>query len=175
MGLSHFCLLGGIMYAKNTISHVRIKELLDYDPATGIFTWRVRKANRLAKGTTAGSVWNNRIRIKIDGHSYLAHRLAWFLVYQEWPKQDVDHINGNSLDNRLCNLRDVSRAVNVRNVASARNSSRTRLLGASPHKNKYQSSIMIDGVRRYLGLFDTPEAANEAYVKAKRAACPYAP
>lgn len=163
------------MSVQDTLTHARLIELLNYNPDTGVFTWKVRKANRLPAGSQAGWVENGRMRIKLDDHSYLAHRLAWFYIRKKWPTADIDHINRNALDNRIENLRDVSRAVNVRNVDRPRRNSRSGYLGVVAHKQKFQSAICVNGKRKYLGLFDTAEEAHNAYMQAKRACCPLSP
>lgn len=78
-----------------------IKELLNYDPDTGIFTW-VKSKGTAKKGSLVGSVCNQRGKcyntIMINGKSYYAHRLAWLYVYGMFPEEDTDHINGDGLD-----------------------------------------------------------------------------
>jgi hypothetical protein len=94
----------------------RLKELLTYDPETGIFTWNICSGNARV-GAAAGAIKSNGyITIGIDKKRYHAHRLAWFYIYNEWPLLDIDHINRIKTDNRLCNLRVVSRSENLLNT-----------------------------------------------------------
>ena len=96
-----------------TLQHLR--DILDYDPTTGLFRWRSGKG-RKRPGRLAGNS-NQYVHIMIDKRVYLAHRLAWLYVHGEWPPEVIDHINGNGLDNRIVNLRAVSRSDNQRNLS----------------------------------------------------------
>ena len=109
------------------LTQERLKELLTYNPITGVFTWKPRKGeksfNTRLAGREAGSVQNRgngrkgvRIKIRVNNKFHFAHRLVWLYVYGKFPDNEIDHINGNPLDNRLCNLRDVDRALNCRNL-----------------------------------------------------------
>jgi len=87
------------------LSQKRLKELLSYDPDTGVFVRRVRVANR-HEGDAAGCVQKNGYHgISIDNRLYYSHRLAWLYVHGETPKKSIDHIDGNKTNNRLANLR----------------------------------------------------------------------
>lgn len=94
-----------------------LRTLLDYNPLTGQFTWRVRAAHRIHVGDIAGVICKStgyRV-IGINGVRHSAHRLAWLHVHGEWPAQNIDHINGDRSDNRIENLRDVSQQTNTLN------------------------------------------------------------
>lgn len=151
------------------LSHEELIRLLDYDPATGVFRWKVAPSNRVHVGQSAGSPYRRGyIFVTINGVRYAAHRLAWFYVYKFWPKNEIDHINLVSGDNRITNLREATHQQNVRNVAmQGRN--RTGFKGVTPHQqspHKFIAQITVDGRNLYLGLFDTPEDAHAEYVKA---------
>lgn len=88
------------------------KEKLDYDPATGVFTW---KANFHRGKEAGGSCSQGYRRIKIDGKLYTGHRLAWAWVHGEEPPAEIDHINQDKSDNRIENLRDGANSVNFVN------------------------------------------------------------
>jgi hypothetical protein len=139
----------------------RLRELLDYNPATGRFTWRVyRGGSSPRKGAVAGFDSGGYIRIKINGNTYAASRLAWLYTYGVWPSEELDHINLRKWDNRLANLREATRAENCRNGP-------TRINSTSGHKGvhwnkklqKYSAYITYNRVRIYLGLFNEVENA----------------
>ena len=148
------------------IKHERLCELLDYCPETGIFTWKVDR-KRLAKaGTVAGSTNGRGYRqISVDGKLYLAHRLAWFYCFQEWPAKVIDHINGIKDDNRLDNLQDVSQNKNV--------SKANKIVGASGYKNvrkicnRYQAAIKVQGKTIHIGMYESGQLAHDAVEKYK--------
>jgi hypothetical protein len=118
-----------------------------------------------AGGRGGGGYW----QISVDAKLHLAHRLAWLHFYGEGPRHQIDHINGDKLDNRIANLRDVPHQINQQNrrrVLSTNKSS--GLIGAHRHRSRWQSRIRTCGRYVFLGVFDTPEAAHAAYVEAKR-------
>jgi hypothetical protein len=150
----------------------RVRELLHYDPATGIFTRKVRTAQRHQVGDRAcgNPMKAGHLRVAFDSKKFLAHRVAWLYVYGKWPDNDIDHINGDPTDNRVENLRDVTNRINRQNMRNPRGKSNSGLLGVFLHKEtgKWRARIQLDGKGIHLGLFDTPEAAHEAYLVAKR-------
>lgn len=149
----------------------RLRELVEYDPKTGVFVRRVVLSNVVKVGDVAGSksVKTGHYFIWVEGKRYGAHRLAWLYMTGTWPKKNIDHINGDGSDNRWCNLRDVAQSVNLQNIRSANKRNTSGLLGAHDHGDgKYTSQIQVDGKRRYLGIFSTAAEAHKAYVTAKR-------
>jgi hypothetical protein len=100
----------------------RLRELLDYDPLTGVFLWKVPRAQVIKAGDLAGTFCAKGYRkIIVDGRSYKAHRLAWLYVYGEWPADQIDHINRVKDDNRIANLRSVTNGENRANTLVNRN------------------------------------------------------
>ena len=155
---------------KEQLTQSRLKELLHYDPETGIFTRRVACSFRAPVGAVAGWVTGHGYRsVSIDYKPHLMHRLAFLYMTGEWPPEDVDHINGNRTDNRWANLRHASRSENNQNIAGPKSHNRsTGLLGAWPSRNGgFFSRIRVNGKITKLGHFPTPEAAHAAYLKAK--------
>jgi len=147
---------------------VLLKEHLQYDPVSGEISWlkRYNRYSKVSPGDSAGTNWNGYRRVKFLGKSYAAHRLAWFLFYGCWPKFTIDHINGDSLDNRLVNLRDCTHKENHGNRKKEINVSGFK--GVSPIGNKWQARICHNYNRIYLGLFPTVEEAAFVYdLKAK--------
>lgn len=148
-----------------TVVAARLRELLDYDATTGVFKWRIGRRRVARAGSVAGTQDSDGyIKIRISGRAYKAHRLAWFYVNGVWPTLELDHINQVKTDNRISNLREVSRSENNQNKLTQRtNSSGYR--GVSRHKrgDQWQARIKLNGKERYLGIFDTPEQASAAY------------
>ena len=158
----------GMRTFNSTVSVDRINELLSYDPSTGVFTWKVQRNNRVKAGSVAGTVSKFGHRALRVDHSYvLEHRAAWAVTYGVWPKMDIDHINGNPSDNRISNLRHVSRSTNLQNQTMAHKDSRSGYLGVTARGLRWSASIYHLGKRIDLGVFNTPEEASEAYFKSK--------
>lgn len=152
-----------------TLTAERLRTLLTYDPETGDFTWKVRRGCSAIPGARTGK--NNGkgyLQIRVDGRNYAAHRLAWFYVTGEWPKGEIDHIDGKRARNAFANLRDVDRSTNCQNLRAARSGSATGLLGASRSRNRFQAQIGVAGKNIYLGRYDSPEEAQAAYRAAKQ-------
>lgn len=149
----------------------RLRSLLDYDPETGKFTWRVRTSNRVDVGRGAGcrEARDGYIYIRLDDTLYKAHRLAWLYVHGEWPIGALDHINGIPGDNRIVNLRAASPSQNSCNQRRQSNNS-SGFKGVSWYKRdgKWKAHITYRGKGFHLGYFDTAEEAYAAYcAKAK--------
>jgi len=151
------------------ISIERLKEVLNYDPETGVFSWRITLSQRAQYGKEAGHLSaRGYIDIRVDRVLYRAHRLAWLWVTGTDIKHEIDHINGRRSDNKFCNLRDVKRLINGQNHRKPDRDSRTGFLGVTRNGRKYCAQIGANGKNHYLGLFNTPEGAHAAYVQAKR-------
>lgn len=149
------------------ITQEELKQQLEYNPNTGIFTWAIRKP-KVKFGAVAGRTKpKGYVEIRVNLVSYQAHRLAWLYVHGEWPDGLIDHINRDPADNRIANLRVATHQQNFRNVAASSRSS-TGVKGVSPHSKsgKYRATIRVDGKRLWLGLFDTITEAGEAYREA---------
>lgn len=144
-----------------------MRDLLNYDPESGVFTWRVARTTWINPGRVAGSLNAEGYRyIKVDGKNYKANRLAWFFVHGVWPDGQVDHINGDKADDRIANLRVCTNAENSQN--------RRRPAGAYRRPDGvFTSFVTVAGKRHYLGRFKTEELARAAYVEAKRRLHPF--
>lgn len=152
------------------LTHERLIHLLDYDPKTGLFTWRSRRNWRAPAGSIAGCVNQSGYRhIIIDGVEHKAHRLALFWMEGAWPDGDVDHRNGVTDDNRYLNLRPATKSQNIANSKLRRdNKSGFKGVCLEPSTGKWMANINKDKKRHYLGLFSTPEEAHAAYVAAAK-------
>ncbi|MBT9493914.1 MAG: HNH endonuclease [Paucibacter sp.] len=153
-----------------SITQERLKELLHYEPETGVFTWRVYRCAQARAGDRAGTVSKKSGYrfINVDHGMYLAHRLAFFYMSGNWPSKDVDHLKGNRDDNRWLRIRELSRQQNMQNLQKAHRDNRTGLLGVIPYKSRFTAQIRAGGKNRHLGVFDTAEEAHAAYLVAKR-------
>jgi len=140
------------------LTYDRANELLRYDAETGKLYWRVNRAPRGISGNEAGGVavigGIKYCLVSIDGTKYRAHRIARLLHYGEWPKHDIDHIDGDGLNNRPDNMRDVSRSINMRNQRMHSNNT-SGVTGVSWHEpaRKWRARVKTVGVVRYLGNF----------------------
>lgn len=152
-----------------SITQDELKELLHYDPETGVFTWNITTRGKVIKGNVAGyrGTWGY-ICITLRYKHYRAHRLAWLYVTGRLPKHQIDHINGDRLDNRLCNLREATNTENRQNVGKQENNI-SGFTGVSwdKRKSKWRATIQYNRKHIFLGYFTTPELAYEAYLKAK--------
>jgi hypothetical protein len=164
------------MPIKPDLTQAVLRALLDYDPTTGLFTWKWRddvrpQWNGRYAGKEAGYDWtagpNVTYRsIRIFDWPFLAHRLAFLYVTGEWPPDAVDHMDMDGLNNRWSNLRPATKEQNAANTRATRNN-RTGFKGVSPSPNgKYRATIHVDGKQRWLGTYATAEEAHTAYAQA---------
>lgn len=97
------------------ITHEELLRILDYDPHSGVFTWKVFMGSRATVGSVAGTIQDGYTNIRIYGRGYKAARLAWLYTHGVWPEEQMDHIDRERSNNRLNNLRDVTLQVNLEN------------------------------------------------------------
>ena len=142
---------------KPILTQARLKELLHYNPDTGVFTRLVTTNNRRAsKGSFAGlkPSTNGYCRIAIDKTDYFAHRLVMMYMEGVMPELEVDHINHIKHDNRFANLRHASNAENKKNLPiSTRNTSGISGVSFDSPRNQWMVRISIAGVTRNIGRF----------------------
>lgn len=152
-------------------SQQRLRELLRYEPETGRLFWKLSRRKGLT-GVEAGCVSGSRRyrSIAIDGKAYQAHRIVWAMHFGEEPEGILDHINGDTFDNRVTNLRIASNAENGWNRGRP-NTNASGFKGVCWHSRdkRWVAYIKANGRRRHLGNFDNPEAAHAAYTKAATA------
>jgi hypothetical protein len=140
--------------ATDTVTQARLKELVSYDPLTGVFTWNVAPKYGHVGDVFGSQAPDGYLLGKLDKRSYRVHRLAWLYMTGQWPVHQVDHINHVRNDNRIANLRDVTSAQNHHNRRRATHSS-SGSLGVGWHKRDkiWQAHIERAGVRLHLGYF----------------------
>lgn len=148
---------------------VAVRKVLDFDPETGVFTWKVSRGGKSRKGAVAG--YQNRLgywHVTCLGMEHKAHRLAWLYVNGRWPRDQLDHINGIRNDNRITNLRECSREENYQNKAPYRNNTSgfTGVMWHEPNQ-AWLARIGVGGRKLCLGYHASPEAAYSAYLEAK--------
>lgn len=152
-------------------TQARLRELFSYSPETGHFT-RIKGIKKGAAGTVAGTVSLGYVQIGVDWVIYRAHRLAWRYMTGEDPGEsgfEIDHINGDTMDNRFCNLRKAVHAENTRNKREARRSA-TGCKGVyfDKARNKFSAEVAYEGRRYRLGRFDSLSEARMARDEAAR-------
>lgn len=154
----------------SAITQQLLRSKLRYAPETGHFYW-LEQRGRVVAGQKAGTPdYYGYTNIRVCGKVCKAHRLAWVYVYGDWPAGEIDHINGNRADNRLCNLRVVSSAQNKHNQHTLRSNKTSQFLGVSwlAIRNKWRAVIGVAGRTMHLGLFDSEHDAQQAYLAAKQ-------
>lgn len=162
--------------ATHTLTQDRLKELFTYNPETGLLTRQV-KVKHFVAGTVVGSAGRRGyLHCSVDNRLYKVHRLIWLFVYGEWPKGQIDHINHNTADNRICNLRDVSCAQNHQN-RSRNTKSASGYLGVTWHvrDKRWLAHIQVDGKSHHLGSFKDVNEAIAARLRAEHTFHPERP
>lgn len=158
------------MNKEDLLTQERLKQLLDYDPATGKFTWKSDKYCRKI-GEKAGYLFRSEGYwiIKVEGGVYKAHRLAWFFTFGKWPRHGLDHIDRDKLNNAILNLREATDAENAQNRSLSKNNT-TGYAGVTFYKLRgdYAARIGYRGKIIHIGYFDTIELAADAYAKMKK-------
>lgn len=171
-------------------TQARVNEYFNYDPETGIFTVKERPASDFsntaiyrrhlaAVGSVPGSVIpDGYIKIYMDGHYFNAHRLAWLAVHGEWvkyPEYEIDHIDGDPSNNRLANLRKVSKSDNQRNAGMRVNNTSSihgvnwkPKYNSTPGDGRWVARIWNGPKHVYLGAFKTLKEAQIARRAAER-------
>lgn len=159
------------MSKRDLLTADRLRELLSYDPDTGVFVWKVKRGGLAQAGTVAGTILTKGHRaIEIDDVLHAAHRLAWLYVYGEWPIGWLDHANNKPDDNRIANLRLATPAENARNRRTWSN----RTLPKGVHRAKggrtkpFEARIFVDGRLKHIGCFATVDDAKAAYLAAAK-------
>lgn len=160
-----------------------LKKYLICDPDRGVLFWKHRPREMFTSECSFRS-WNTKYagreaftscdsdgyrHGKILGFSFRAHRVIWAVKTGEWPKGEVDHINGDILDNRWENLRIATHSQNMKNRGAPSNNT-SGYKGVSFHrkKGKWRAAIHSEGKKYHLGYFNSAELASQAYEEAAK-------
>jgi hypothetical protein len=144
----------------------------DYDPNTGVIVWRDRPwirpcVNARVRGKRAGKTFDgyNRLCLTVDGVGYylLGHRVAWALFHGNWPQFEIDHADGNGLNNRIKNLRSACSSKNKQNRATKLGQTPYKGVSLDKRRGVYNAKITLNRKTIYLGSFGNPVPAAKAY------------
>jgi hypothetical protein len=159
----------------NQLTQSRVKEMFDYNEETGVLTWRRQNGHKKA-GALAGSMEKKTgyMRVTLDRRQHTTHRVIWLYVHGKHPEHEIDHINGNRADNRICNLREATHAQNCQNRRKSCGKT-SGFIGVKWNKARkvWSAAVFTNGKELYLGAFASAEAAYQAYVDAKRKLHPF--
>ena len=154
------------------ISIEYLRERLVYNPVTGRLMWRYHDAMpkkwnaRWAENEAFATKHNEGYRQgKIDGTTYLAHRVAFAVYYGHWPVDMIDHINGDKADNRIANLREATNSENQSNRPKPKNNT-SGFKGVTRNSSGWVAQIKLNSKLHYLGTFKSPEQASKVYIDA---------
>lgn len=146
------------MIKYNVLSYKRCRYLFNYDSKNGNLIWKNITSNRASVGRNVGNKYGQRIKYiqtSVDCKKFLVHRLVWLWHNKKMPKWEIGHIDGDSLNNRIENLGDITSTQNNMNL-SKRSDNSSGFTGVSMHNGakKWVVQIQIDGNNKYFGLFE---------------------
>lgn len=161
---------------EKSLSAQEARMRMSYDPLTGDLVIEKHGRCPALNGRVTRSLdVSGYVQVNLKPHGPIkGHRLAWLLHYGEWPTGHIDHINGVRDDNRIANLRVVENRVNAQNKRIPMVTNKSGFLGVTSAFMKadgiprWRATLAKDKKTYHLGVFNTPEAAHEAYVSAKR-------
>ncbi|WIL02001.1 putative class I holin [Salmonella phage S4lw] len=145
----------------NGLTADKLREVLHYDPDTGVFTWKATRVHNAGAGSEAGANHCAGYRsIAFGGKRYLAHRLAWLYMTGEWPNSLIDHINGDGRDNRFCNLREADKSENGCNKGPRKDSkSGIKNVMWQKQQGGWYVQLKIHKIKYFYGYFADLELA----------------
>lgn len=170
------------MPTNQPISRSDVSQFLSYDCENGLLIWKPRSRSYFPSDRSF-KIWSARfggkpagcyradgyLVIRLFDKLYLGHRIAWFLHYGEWPQNSIDHIDGNPSNNKINNLRDVTRAENAKNLRHKANNRSGRMgVWFSKPLKKWIAEISVNGKRHHIGTFADFSEAVEARSAAER-------
>lgn len=154
----------GPMAKTKRITQSRLRELVSYDPETGIFSRVLQQGSvRIGEPTGTPRIETGHVEIRLDYVKYYAHRLAYFWMVGRWPKAEIDHRDGDPTNNRWKNLRPSDRHGQMRNTRKHKDN-RSGFKGVSLHaaSGLFRARIWV-GKEILLGYFRTADEAHSAY------------
>lgn len=156
MPLARIC---GIIQSMNIDA---LKLLFRYDPETGMIYWIAKGKGKIKKKAAGTLLHSGYLGICIGPKRWQAHRIAWALHHGDWPKDQIDHINGIRTDNRACNLREATNSQNGKNLGlSKANTSGIKGVSFETYTGKWKATIRVDGKLISIGRFNSiDDAAN---------------
>jgi hypothetical protein len=156
-------------HAENYLNQTGIKFVWNYNPDTGILMWNIDPGGAVLPGDVAGTKHHTGYLIThYNGYNYMVHRIAWIYIHGTWPQQDIDHINGDRSDNRIKNLRDVTRSENCRNRKAESSISGVTGVHYDPQKVCWRARIYHNNKLLSLGSFTYKEEAVEVRKEAEK-------
>jgi hypothetical protein len=151
----------------------RLRALIGYDSEAGRLYWAAKPNRNILVGQQIGrpNSWGHWA-FRFMGKTLMVHRVAWFISHGEWPRHQIDHIDGDKGNNRIGNLRDVPQTLNMQNLTKAHRSNKSGFIGVHRVKNQrltkpWKASIKANGRNISIGHFDSPEEAHAAYLQVK--------
>lgn len=154
--------------SRHELTAARLRDVLDYEPLTGVFRWKVRVSTHVYPGDVAGTdKGGGYIVIALDGIRHYAHRLAWLYTHGVWPESGLDHKDTDPSNNAIGNLRPATETQNHANTPR-RADNVSGFKGASWHRTskRWRAQIQLGNRKIHLGVFKAPEEAHAAYVAA---------
>jgi len=148
------------------LTYEQVREMFDYDEDTGILTWKIRYGYKHPGDEVGYMEYGYKIHTT-NKRDTGVHRLVWLWYYGKYPDQFIDHINGIKIDNRICNLRDVSQRENLHNKQRHREG---KSLGVffNQWEQRWDARIFFEHKQYRLGVYDTEELALSAYKVAQK-------
>ncbi len=136
-----------------------LHKYFSYNPESGELRWKLRANKASVIGQIAGATVGvlpdaGYTMLSFFGKRYFAHRLVWLYVHGEWPEKQIDHINHDRTDNRICNLRMASHYTNMKNK-SLYTTNRSGYPGVEPHGKNWKARIGVNGTKVLLGVFSS--------------------
>lgn len=149
---------------KPDITPERLRQVLNYNPETGVFTWKIKLCQKTVVGAVAGTLHPfGYVYIKVEKKKYRAHRLAWLYMYGQMPPEQVDHINRVRNDNSILNLRLASQRQNMQNAGEFKhNTSGAKGVGWYKRVGLWRASISCNKKHIHIGYYKRFEDAKLA-------------